>query len=361
MKNKLFNIALIAFSIIFIFYPISYGLPSILKTIILLTLMMLFLKFIWPRINKFIKIKEKYYLPIIIGIFLITRIIAFIVLKDNIIQVSDFNAALNVAKSMDFHSSYYMHFVHWIFQPVIHHYLLNIFGINQISIMIFNIILTLGITIGVYKVTELVTKTKSTSFFAGLMYTLWPANIIYFSINTPEHIGSLLIIWASYLIIKIFDNKQIEKGILYSLVTGILLGFSVFFKNFALVFIIAFVLYIIMYLLKNKFKFKELICYTLYLIIIFGCYSLITTSMYNVADKLVGKEVNRSIAPCYMYVSLHSNGNGNYNAELYNKYFETIEKNGYKKGNSIVLHDLAENIKNNDQFLKLLKNKDYIY
>lgn len=112
-----------------------------------------------------------------------------------------------------------------------------------------------------------------------------------------------------------------------------------------------------MYLLKNKFKFKELICYTLYVIIIFGCYSLITTSMYNVADKLVGKEVNRSIAPCYMYVSLHSNGNGNYNAELYNKYFETIEKNGYKKGNSIVLHDLAENIKNNDQFLKLLNNK----
>ena len=40
------------------------------------------------------------------------------------------------------------------------------------------------------------------------------------------------------------------------------------------------------------------------------------------------------------------------------KYFETIEKNGYKKGNSIVLHDLAENIKNKtnptDWFLFLL-------
>lgn len=357
MKNKLLNIAIIIFSLLFLFYPLIYGLSSIKGIIIILLILILTLKFIYPKLKKYVKIKEKYYIPIIVILFIITRIISIFALNNNILQISDFNSALEAAKTLEFQTLYYKNFVHWIFQPVVHHYLLGWFGINQLSIMIFNTILTLGVTIGIYKVTEYLTDSKSTSFISALIYTLWPANIIYIGINTPEHIGSLLLIIATYFILKIFKNNELEKGIIYSLLSGIILGLSVFFKNFALVFIIAFVIYIIMYFIKNKFKAKELRNFIIYLLIIIGSYSVVTNGMYNIADKLVGEEVNRSIAPCYMLVGLHSTGAGIYNPELYKTYFDTVEELGYEKGNKKVLEILFDDIKENDKFLTLLDDK----
>lgn len=357
MKKKIFNVALISFIILFFLYPLRFGLPTTTKTIITLITVFLILKYVWPKIKRIIKINEKYYLFIIIVLFLITRIVSLIVLKDNIIQISDFDAALNVAKNMDFGTLYYRNFVHWIFMPVIHHYLLGIFGITQTTIMAFNIFITLGITIGIYKVTQELTKNNNTSFIAALIYTIWPANIIYIGINTPEHIGSLLLVIGAYFILKIFDIKVIEKGIIYSLIVGIILGISVFFKNFALVFIIAFIIYVFMYFLKNKFKLKELRDFLVYILTIFLTYSAVTTGMYNIADRLVGEEVNRSIAPCYMLVGLHSTSEGNYNVDLYKEYFDTIEEYGYEKGNKIILKKLAKDIKNNDGFIDLLDKK----
>ena len=154
-----------------------------------------------------------------------------------------------------------------------------------------------------------------------------------------------------------------EKGNIVSFLrfaaVGILLGICVFLKNFSMVFFVAMVITGLMWALKYRFDWKKAVIHVLLLAVAFGSYSVVTAALYRTADHLVGQPVNRSVAPCYAYVGLHSTGTGTYNDALYRHYFSLLTYTGYDydRTNDIVLDELMQDIKENESFDVLLDHK----
>lgn len=249
MKEKLLKATLIVFALLFLLYPTSYGIIDLKPIFIFLPILLSLFLFI----KKFkIAISEKYYLPIILILSVITRIGVVIIFEPYITQVSDFNVAIHASKTLNFSGDYYRVFTHWIMYPYILNNIYKIFGNSQFVALITNAIILIATSIVIYKTTSILFKNKKYGFIASFLYLVWPANILYTLIFTPEHLCKLLLMVTLYLFLKSESNIPTIKKIILYLIIGILLGFSAFFKNFATVFMIAFIIYYILYINTSK-------------------------------------------------------------------------------------------------------------
>lgn len=353
------------FFILFLIYPFSYSLNNGLYLVYGAFLLIIILKLKDIILNKCnIKIPEKIkktYPIIIVIIAIITRIISAILLNENIVQVSDFQTAMELSSTMQFEEPYHRIFTHWILLPKITNFLFNIFGNSQLVALIFNGVICSITSIFIYFVTNKIIKNKNISFLASLLYLLWPANILYVGIFTPEHITQLLLIIGVFLILK--SNEQKNKIIKYFslLIAGMMLGMTTFFKNFGIVFIVALFIYYVLKLIFNRelFNKNNIIVYILSIIVVLIGNLIATKFTYNYLDKLVGKEVSRSNTACYLLVGLDSRGNGEYNKKLYQEYFDEVINNNYnyKQANKNILYRLKNDLKNNDKIFDLLDRK----
>lgn len=359
------KIILPIFFILFLIYPYAYSISNGLYLIYGVFLLLIILKLKDFILNKYnIKIPEKLkklYPIILVAIAVITRIVPAIILNENIVQVSDFEKALELSSTMQFEEPYHRIFTHWILLPKITNFIFKIFGNSQLVALIFNGIICSITSILIYFVTNKITKNKNISFLASLLYLLWPANILYVSIFTPEHITQLLLMIGVFLILKGNEKKSNIIKLITLFIAGIMLGMTTFFKNFGIVFIFALFIYYILKVIYNRdlLNKKSISIYILSIIVVMLGNIIATKVTYSYLDKLVGKEVSRSNTACYLLVGLDSKGNGAYNKRLYQEYFDEVINNNYnyKQANKNILNRLKDDLKNNDELFDLLDRK----
>lgn len=360
MKQRIFSACYLIFSVLFFIYPFFYAAVN-LRPIIVLVLVLLGLAALKSRHQFPIEMNHKQLLAVVLCLYVVTRVVAVAFLSTRTVQVSDFAGAFRQIPVLDFQSNvnYYTNFVHWIFWPIVQHYLLAPFGYTQLSVMVLNAVVLLFVPLLIFKVCALLTKSDKCAFLASTLYIFWPANILYVCVNTQEHLAAALILLVVWLILRHNPEKGSVLSFLRFALVGILLGICVFLKNFSLVFFVAMVITGLMWALKYRFDWRKAVIHVLLFAVAFGSYNAVTASLFRVADGLVGQPVNRSVAPCYAYVGLHSTGTGTYNDALYQHYFSVLSYTGYDydRTNDIVLDELMQDIKENDRFDVLLDQK----
>lgn len=376
MKNKLLSALLLIFSVLFLYYPASYGITDI-KPIISFVIVISMLAIIVKKFNLKLNNIEKYYIFIILLLAILTRIGIVFLLNNKVIQISDFEMALDVAKTGWFQTEYYQVFTHWIIYPKILSHMFKIFGTSQLIALLTNGVVLVLTSLLIYKNAITIFKNKTLGFISSLLYILWPANILYTLIITPEHFCTFTLM----LVLLLFLNLQ-EKGyennrklylVVISLLIGVLLSISSFFKNFAPVFIIAFIIYYFMDFLKNyeykkdlkkAFSFNKTHFKILSVFIIMITFLSSNNIIFNKIEKdIVKAKVVRNVAPCYLNVGLRDSGV--YSPENYQMYFDTLKKYNYdyKKANREILKNLKYYLKeevNKEELKKLLDSKSKI-
>ncbi len=335
---------LLIFSVLFLYYPVSYGLN--IKVTICFVVLVAILFYLLKKMDIKINLSSKYHLFIIVLFAILTRVGIVTLFNDKVTQVSDFGMALDAAKTGWFQTDYYQVFTHWIMYPKILSQIFKLFGTSQFVALLFNSGILILASILLYKVAGLILKNEKKAFYVSLIYIFWPSNILYTLITTPEHICSFLLLLILYLFLKINQNRFYSKKpvilIISSILVGILLSICSFFKNFSFVCIVAFIIYLIMDFLfqysktKNikinevlsKFNFKNKALFVVFIIISF----FVTNSfIYNKIEKdFVRNPVVRNVAPCYLNVGLRNNGiYDSENAQMYSMYFDTFKNHDY--------------------------------
>lgn len=349
IKEKILSCLLLFFTLLFLFFPISYGLYD-LKILIIFSGLIIF---ICPLIKKtMIKNNEKYYIWIILILASLTRIGIVILCEPYIEQVSDFKLALELSNDFSLfkeNSSYYRMFTHWVLYPVIVSFIFKLFGATQFVALMTNAITLIINAILVYKIIVALFNTKRYGFWGAFLYIVWPANILYTLIFTQEHLGTLFLLIVLYLFInyekEIVCLKNNHLRYLYFILLGFILGLSSFFKNFAPIFLIAFIIYYFMRCLKEN-NIKSFIYSKCFLILIMSLSFFVTkyfTFLY--LDVKVGEPVVRNITPCYINVGLR--GLGVYDENNYQMYLDALENVdfNYKEANKNIIDDLKKYLK----------------
>ena len=300
---------------------------------------------------------KNYYPLIILSISLITRICAAIYLSKNIVQVSDFKLAYETASSLFFNDDYHKIFTHWILYPNIIGVLFNIFGESQLVAFVFNAIICSVSAILIYYITNSISKNNNVSLVASFIYVLWPANVLYIGILTPEHITSMLLLLGVFFFFNSEEEKDFLKKSIKLFMVGVCLGLTAFFKDFGIIFIIALPFY---YILKMLYQGKNRIIVSMFCITIVLIGNFIAKQFtYLYIDNLVGTKVSRNNTGFYLTEGLISTNDGQFSQKIKEEYFNEVIKNNYnyEVANENILNKLKEDIKNNDKLFELLWNK----
>lgn len=362
MKKFIFT----TFYILFLIYPFSFCMTD--STLFMCSLLcIIFLIMPSQIIRKNINFNRivnnnfvKWYTLIIFILSLLIRIITSFILSDNIMQISDFKTAYKTASTLDYSADYYRICIHWILLPKILNCIFNLFGSSQLVMFVFNSIICSISAVLIYYVSHILFKNKILSLFASILYIIWPANILYVGVCTPEHITQLLLLLAIFLSLLGFnESKKIKKYFLF-LISGILLGLTTFFKNFGIVFVIALAIYFVLKLILNfKNVKKSILDYCICVLLILLGYVAITQLTFLYLDYLVGNTVSRSNIPYFLTVGLISTNNGTFSYDIVNNFFDDVKQSNYNYElvNSNMMKELMEDLKDNNNLSELLYEK----
>ena len=364
---KLYKLCYILFGIIFL---LILGLPVLYKNYLFIGINIIFVgivSFLFYLFRKKINISFKdrpvyFYIIILILLCFVVRLICTLYFND-FIQVSDYLRAYQNSISLDFSANYYRSAVHWLLYPNILHYVFLIFGESQLTLSLFNTIVSCLIVTLIYLITYKISNNKKMSFFISLLYVLLPSSILYISFASPEYIGMLLYclcILFFILLLQIKDNCKLYKLILLSLLTGVTLSISNFFKGISIILLISILIIFIIDFIKKKFYLKQFLKDIISIIIISVTYIVFNALIYSVCDRITGNNVTRNAMAAYLWVGLDSSNNGTYNERIYEKYNEYLENYDYdfEKVNKIVYSNLKKDITSHYSYYpKLFVNK----
>lgn len=365
MKEKIKKIDFVTFifglfGILFLFFPIRYGLFNV-KYSILILILIISIIIALKKLNLNIKMNEKHFLKILLFLAIITRIGIVFLLNNKITQISDFGSAFVNSENLTFANETYRVFTHWILYPVILNKIYKIFGYSQLVALLTNAVILILVSILIYKIALIIFKDKKYAFYSSLIYILWPANILYTLILTQEHLCALLLLAALYLFLKLekndFNYKNKYKQILSIIIMAFCFSLSSFLKNFSPVFFLAFIIYFIITFLQKKnylVKSKSFLSRFLFLLILYVSFSIFNNIIYLKIDDIIGVRVTRNIIPCYLNVGFRDEGV--YNSNNYGMYFEKMRLYDYdeKKANQEIISDLLDYWKSGENKYSLL-------
>lgn len=352
MKNN--KIILFIFTILFFIYPLLIIIFNNLLLSVFVSIIITIACFCFLKVN-FNKINSKIipYIPhIIFGITLISRLIIVFFFNNRIVQISDFNKALNRAYDLNFTGDiYYQVFSHWILYPRIINIIFKFFGSSQLIALIFNAICVSLSSVLIYLIGCKVFNNYKIGLIGCLIYIFWPSTVFYVIIFTPDHIAGLLLLFATnlYLIInnKNFSGKK-YMNFFIPLIVGASLGLSIFFKNFGPVLLIAIVMTLFLEIIANFQKNEFIKKIGMILLILIG-YIVIKSVTFIYIEGMVENKVGKNIAPIYLNIGLSSTSKGYYNSAVYDLYFQELKSNNFnfEKTNKNIMSTLLIDIKSN--------------
>lgn len=359
-RQKIFNFLMLSFLILFIIFPL---LPVFEKTKYLLPstviLFLLFLFVNWKNIKIFDNKKTIW--VIIIGGFLI-RLISAIVLSSRIVQVSDFMEIFNNAESFSFPTFYFQTAYHYFYYTLINAGLFKIFGAHQIVSIIFNVVISLLVSIFLYKIMMKITSDRKISNLAALLYVIWPSMIFYNVILSPDHVATLFMAIAIYFLVVMFEKMQekepnIKHLTIFSLLSGISISLIGFFKNFSPVLLIVVAIVFILLVILKKYILK----WSIYAVgIVFISYFLCNAGLFAICENVIGGKVLKNQVWQYAYVGLGLENEGCYSQKRYGEFHQFLIDNNMdiKAANKYFSEKLLSEIKENyASYPELLKLK----
>ncbi len=208
MKTKLYNFLTYTFLILFILFPLFTVFNNSEYIVISLIFAILILLLVNFKNVKILENKKTIYFIILLT-FLV-RILYVIKINNNITQVSDFKYVFNQASLMKFNlnPSKYQIAYHYILYAYLNGLLYKIFGAHQLVSMLFNAVFISGAAILIYATAYKITKNRTISNLASLLYLCWPSITLYTAILSPDHLCLFFILLSTYLLIQIFSKLQ---------------------------------------------------------------------------------------------------------------------------------------------------------
>ncbi len=356
-KNRLYNLAVIIFGILFFLFPtlmiIITRKQEIFIPLILASLILIIIYFS-KRIKLPVKVKKQHLLIIILILAFVLRLISSIIFQD-IKQVSDFGIAFKTAATLKY-TSYHRLYPHWILLPKILHGIFAIFGSSQLVLGIFNSIIATLTCALIYLISKMINNNQKFALISSFIYAIYPSSIIYINFCTNEHIASLLICLSIFLIFKldIIHKYQYKLGI--AGLIGVILALSNGFKQLSLIIIVALAIYYILAWLKEKNSFMKVIQSIGIYITIIIIFSFSNNLLFKYYDYLTQSKVSRSATAYFLTVGLNSNSKGLWDATIANNYKTKLKKYNYDfdKVNKELYASLKLDLINN--FSKIIHN-----
>lgn len=280
-------------------------------------------------------------------------------------QVSDFAITLEEAQSGLFTDrlSYYRLYLHKFLYPFLLH-ALNL--TTQERIFFFQSICLSFTSIVLFYIGSKIAN-KKVGMVSALIYIFWPAQIVYSSVVTEEHIAVLVTALIVLMTVDIYqritkiDNiksQEIRIIVIEAACIGINCGICAFFKDWASIIIVAAII-CSMYLLAFASNSQRIVIICSLGLIILGRF-LTSNGLVAYAENKLGVEGNNGVVIIQMYETLDPDSDGKYNVELNTQYAQMAEANNYDYDltNKMAIKILSDKIKKGyNKMPTLLLNK----
>lgn len=355
LKNKYYNffaLCFIGLSLLFFVYNLT---SQIANTIIFTSLSVVLLVLGFKYKTLIIKSLNKKYIRYFI--LFVPVILRFSLLLLNYPDpVSDEGTFYNTASAISlgnvFNQKYVATFPYLYGYIKVLSVIFKTFGISRTSVILFNIILDIIGAVFAYKTMHHLYDKKA-GLITLLIWLYNPLNIIWCSRCLPIIIVNTLFIIAIYFFSKLIGNfKSTHKYIVFSILTGIMLGVTNIFRPIMIIFILTIILYYIYLIVRKEKIYKLFISFILILI----PYKLIGHFNNVLVEKYTGYEIEGSASGWTIYVGSNYDSYGQWFLEPeFNEQINSIDFSPNKL-HTYFLNRGVENYKKNG-----LKNINLIY
>ena len=286
-------------------------------------------------VRQFIKVTpgRKSVIFLCVATFL-TRMIHYSFAQGKVTQIMDFKTVLDKAGTGDFSDKleYYRMYLHKFLYP----WLLHVLHINtQNRIIIFQCVCVTFIPLLLYLLGRRVMD-EWTGFLAGFLYLIWPAQTVYISVISEEHLVAPLTLLLLWLLFSLWDQigkseawkeKNTRTILFKAFGIGMLGAFCAFLKDWVSVILVATVIVCIPLLLELNAR-KRLLVLASLLLILLGR-SCLEKGITAFAEAKLGVKSGNGVIVYQMYETLTPGVEGQYNAELQEEYMQLLRQNEY--------------------------------
>lgn len=290
-------------------------------------------------------------------IFLIAFSIRFLLLyifSEDLVPFSDFNAAWERAKGnleggkIDYYSLFPAYLNFSLYENII----IRLFGENYIWVLYLNALYN-GITASaVFLVACEISNREGICILAGVIYALYPANVMYITIGTPEFITILFNTIGTWTLVKAIKADIIKNEIVLSIVGGLLLGIGGSFKLFSIIIAIAFVMVILVRWFIKELPKTALVILTVCLLVFAG-HKISSSVIISVTSDFYEMQLStKTSIPHYLLIGLNTEGEGQISlGSLSRLYYQEYLANGldYETAKGYAYSVLKEDWKNNSK------------
>lgn len=304
---KIFLIIYLFFSIGLIYYFFNSSFSNIKDTLKYLLVLVISIFLVWLFRNKEIKLKKSYWLFLMIAIIIHLGLLFINYNYPEGDCGTYYNNALSFALYGNYNNSKYMAvFPHLNGYVILLGFIMRFITTKYISFISLNLIFEF---LGAFIIYKLFSKrnNKNLGKLASLAWLLNPINIIWCSLCIPIIVFQTLFLLSIYMFEEVLRRKNNQKSfLLFSFLTGIVVGFSNLFRPIMIIYLIAIFLYYIYTLLIAKDK--KYFIYLISLILIFVPYIVINKVNNYYVEKISNYETS-SIPGWNIYVgSTEDNG-----------------------------------------------------
>lgn len=300
--------------------------------------------------------KRVLFIAVFVGfIALFIRYIFLLTYQEELVPFSDFNAAWERARgNIDGGSiNYYSLFPAYLNWSVLENLIIHVFGEKYIYVLYFNAFCSGATASLIYLVSKEIGLDHWCCILAGLLYSLYPSNVIYTAIGTPEFLAICFNTLGILFLLKTVNSLKMSSRVLFSLSGGILLGIGGSYKTYSLVMIIAFVMVLVAhYCLVEQEKGRKKVCLLLLIFMVtVTSYRVTTKTIIDKSSDYFGIELDSKTAiPHFLLVGLNTEAEGQIHlgtlSRKYNQYYLANGMN-YEEAKDYAYGLLKEDWKNN--------------
>lgn len=321
------------------------------------------------------KIKKELFKRIVIAFFvffvaIIVRLPLLYMFREDLVPFSDFQRSWDMAHGIwEGNLDYYSLFPSYLNYSVYQKWVVSLIGDSYMNILYLNVVYSSLTASFIYLIVTEVSDHLRISGLAGILYALYPANIVYTTTGTPEFITiffNTVSVWLLIYLLKITDRK---KSIIIAFMAGIMLGIGDSYKSFAVIILIAFSMSFVAKLIieKEKVYFGKRqyislgITMMILISVLFG-YQATSRIILSFTENNYGQEINTSASlPHFFLVGLNTEGEGQIHlGTMSRQYYQTYLSNGMnldeakKYAYALLKSDWNENI---DKIIPLFGKK----
>lgn len=240
---------------------------------------------------------------------------AFIyIFSEDLVPFSDFYTAWERAKGnyAEGNMNYYSLFPAYMNFSFYESKVINLFGELYTNVLYINTIYS-GITAVLlfFVTTELMEK-DIVGIISGILFALYPSNVLYIVTGTPEFLSILFNTLGALLLLKAYKNAELVKKVILSVIGGVSLGIGGSFKTYSLVMIIAFAMILISSFLDAEKRNRKQLMIGLLLVALVGTgYKVSSAYIMHLSSEHYGIELDTKTAtPHYLLIGLNTEAEG---------------------------------------------------